>query len=180
MKMFKSVMAAAAFVATILCPPLGQAAQYSLGTPFPIACEGILGSRNGIYFLDEDPDHPRSNLENDIICSNATIAEEKSKHALKYTLKEDAIIRLLRKCSLGKPCRIVGYVNGLSHDVYFFVKIDTISAKEPRWSSELVGGSWWRTFSWYIWGVTSHEKNHCTSLDRMHVVRLGNRPCIGI
>jgi hypothetical protein len=108
-----------------------EAAQYQLGTPFPIACEGVLENHNGEYVLRADDDHLNTDSQNDFICGLATVAEESTaKYRLKYTLRENAIIRILRTCSLGKLCRIVGYVNGLSHDVYFWVKIDSVSAKE--------------------------------------------------
>jgi hypothetical protein len=46
-----TLTAAALLGLLTLCPSLGHAAQYELGTPFPATCEGILNSRNGIYFL---------------------------------------------------------------------------------------------------------------------------------
>jgi hypothetical protein len=119
MRMSKSLIVVA-LATSILSPSVGRAAKYQLGTPFPIACEGILASTNGMYSFaadDENSENDDETSENDIICSNATIAEERqTKYALKYTLKEKAIVRLLKTCSIGKPCRIVGYVNGLSHD----------------------------------------------------------------
>src|SRR5450432_384414 len=118
MRMSKSLMVVA-LATSIVSPSVGRAAKYQLGTPFPIACEGILATTNGMYSFAADDD----NSENVIICSNATIAEEsRTQYALRYTLKEKAIVRLLKTCSVGKPCRVVGYVNGLSHDVYFFTK----------------------------------------------------------
>ena len=131
MRMFKSLVVIV-LATSILSPSVGRAAKYQLGTPFPIACEGILASSNGIYSFVADDDRLNSNSENDIICSNVTIAEEsRTKYALKYTLKENAIVQLLKTCSVGKLCRIVGYVNGLSHDVYFFTKIEAISVSSP-------------------------------------------------
>jgi hypothetical protein len=47
-----ALMAAAFFLSTS-----GQAAQYRLGTPFPIACEGVLTYEDGGYFLTHDETH---------------------------------------------------------------------------------------------------------------------------
>jgi hypothetical protein len=129
MTFFKS--ATVAVLATIVfLPSSGQATQYQLGKPFPMACEGNLVYHKGIYSLEQDIDNPSSDPDHDLICGLADLAEETDTgSALKYTLKEKAIIQILRSCSLGKLCRVVGYVNGLSHDVYFWVRIDSMSAK---------------------------------------------------
>src|SRR5436190_6387695 len=86
-----------------------QAANYEIGTPFPIACEGILVSENGIYTLVADDNHLNSDSDDDIICLHATIAEKNNIHALKYTLKDNEISRILKTCSVGKLCRVEGY-----------------------------------------------------------------------
>jgi|SRR5579885_394753 len=121
--------AAAAIIATSIyfSPSVVRAANYSLGTPFRMSCVGTLEYKAGAYFLSVDDDHPNSSDDDNRICGGATIAEEKNKYALRYTLREKTIIRLLRTCSLGDLCQIVGYMNGLSHDIWFWVKIDAIS-----------------------------------------------------
>jgi hypothetical protein len=116
-------------LAVIIWTPAVQAANYELGTPFPIACEGILVSENGIYTLVADDNHLNSDSDDDITCLHATVAEKSNINALKYTLKDNEISRILKTCSVGKLCRIEGSMNGLTHDVYFFVKIDSVSAK---------------------------------------------------
>src|SRR6202022_2037370 len=111
---------------------IGYAANYELGAPFPMTCEGILEYRNGIYTLNLNLDQRDPTTDNRI-CNSATVAEEsRTKYALKYTLKEKAISQILKICSLEKTCRIVGYMNGLSHDVYFWVKINSVSALRSR------------------------------------------------
>jgi hypothetical protein len=113
----------------IWTPAAAQAAQYELLPPFPMTCEGILVSENGQYTFLSDESHLNSNSDDDIICSHATIAEKSDQIALKYTLKEKEITRILKICSVGQKCRIEGSMSGLTHDVYFFVKIDSVSAK---------------------------------------------------
>jgi hypothetical protein len=113
----------------IWTPAAVQAANYELVPPFPMACEGILVSENGQYMLLLDDSQLNSNSDDDIICSHATIAEKSEKYALKYTLKEKEIDRILKICSVGQKCRIEGSMSGLTHDEYFFVKIDSVSAK---------------------------------------------------
>ena len=125
-----------AISASVLSLSFANAANYQLGRPFPQTCEGILATSNGAeYHLA--PDKDQSSF--DITCTG-TIAEISGEHALKYTLKEKQIIQLLKTCSVGKPCRIVGYMNGLSHDIYFWVKIEAMVASDrvmppPRTSS---------------------------------------------
>ena len=117
-------------VSVLFAPFIAKAAHYELGTPFPVTCEGILAVTNGIYSFSGDV---RSDTdENQIACVNATIAERKSKTALGYTLKEKAIERLLSACSVGQRCRIAGMMNGLSHDVFFFVRLDNVSPVEDQ------------------------------------------------
>jgi clan AA aspartic protease (TIGR02281 family) len=109
-----------------------------LGKPFPMTCEGILETRsNGAEYHLAPEDKGQSSFE--CIACTGTIAEISSKYALKYTLKEKEIAQLLKTCSVGKPCRIVGYMNGLTHDVYFWVKIEAMTGDRvllpPRTSS---------------------------------------------
>jgi hypothetical protein len=111
-------------------PVAAQAANYELTTPSPMVCEGILATTNGAYRLVADDSHLNSDSDDDRICTMATIAEEShSKYALKYTLKDNEISKILKICSVGKLCRIEGDMSGLTHDVYFFVKINAVSAK---------------------------------------------------
>jgi hypothetical protein len=115
---------------TIWVPAAVQAANYGLVAPSPMVCEGILVSTNGSYRLVADANHLNSDSDDDRICASATIAEEsRNKYALKYTLKDNEISRILKICSVGKLCRIEGEMSGLTHDVYFFVKINSVSAK---------------------------------------------------
>jgi hypothetical protein len=103
---------------------VAEAARYELGKPFPMSCVGILDSKAGGYFLTTE-----GRSDDDRICHYATIAEESTaKHALKYTLREKTVIQVLRVCTLGKPCRIEGLMNGLTHDVYFWVRVDSVTA----------------------------------------------------
>jgi hypothetical protein len=59
----------------------------------------------------------------------ATVAEKNGPDALKYSLKDAEVSRVLNVCSPGQLCRIEGDMRNFTHDVYFFVKIDSISAK---------------------------------------------------
>jgi hypothetical protein len=112
-------------------PAAVHAATYELGEPFHTACEGILVSQIGIYGFDrDDPDHPATaddEADNEV-CERVIVAEKNSLIALPYTLKDNEISRILNTCSVGKRCRIEGDVRNFTHDVFFFVKIDSISA----------------------------------------------------
>jgi hypothetical protein len=113
---------------TLIGTSVGYGAQYELGSPFAISCEGRLDSKGGQYFFSRDHKVKSDSDDNEQICSLATIAEKTTKTPLsRYTLREATIRRLLGTCSLGNACRITGCMNGLSHDVYFFVKIDSVS-----------------------------------------------------
>lgn len=107
---------------------VAQAAHYELGTPFPMTCVGILRSKTGLeYHLEADDGHLNSGSDNDRICQQATIAEKSGRTALRYTLKEETIRRLLSVCSVGKLCEISGQMNGLTHDVFFWVQIYSVT-----------------------------------------------------
>ena len=111
---------------TLYNPPAAQAANYELGKPFPMTCVGVLQSIGGGYWLTADDSHLNSNSDDDLKCQGATIAERSGKSALAYTLKETTIRRLLNVCSPGKLCEISGLMNGLTHDVFFWVQIYSI------------------------------------------------------
>ena len=114
----------------IWAPTAVQAANYELVAPSPMVCEGILVSMNGSLRLVADDNHLNSASDDDRICASATIAEEsRNKYALKYTLKDNEISKILKICAVGKLCRIDGEMSGLTHDVFFFVKINSVSAK---------------------------------------------------
>jgi hypothetical protein len=123
---FKSLKVAA-LATVILCPSLAQAAKYELGSPFPMTCEGILEYRGGEYSLNLNLDQRDQITDDDRICNSATVAEESKAPYTKYSLRKKAISHVFKTCSLGKPCRIVGYMNCLSHNVYFLVKITSAS-----------------------------------------------------
>ena len=110
-------------------PGAAHAATYELGAPFHIACQGILVSENGAFRLDLDDGHPNANADDEIVCVSAIVAEKNGPTALKYTLKDSEVSRIMSICSVGKLCRIEGDVRNFSHGVFFFVKIDSISAK---------------------------------------------------
>ena len=106
-----------------------HAATYELGPPFHIACEGTLVMRNISLELVVDDGVSSSNPDDDFICSSVILAEKSTNVALKYTLKENEISRILKFCSVGKLCRIEGDVRNFTHGVFFFVRINSISAK---------------------------------------------------
>jgi hypothetical protein len=114
--------------AAICIPAAAHAATYELGEPFHLACAGLLVSKNGSYELaggvseSKDP-------EDDEVCERVIVAEKNGADALKYTLKDNEISRILKTCPVGRRCRIEGEVRNFSHGIFFFVKIDTISAK---------------------------------------------------
>jgi hypothetical protein len=56
-----------------------QAANYELGTPFPMTCVGILQLNAGEYRLTEDANHLNSGSDADAQCQSAVIAERSSK-----------------------------------------------------------------------------------------------------
>ena len=114
-------------VVAVFGTPATEAANYSLGKPFPMMCEGLLESRGDgtSYTLRIEKDDL---TDDERICASATIAEENGvRYRTPRALGDKTIIRLLRSCSLGKPCRISGLMSGWSHDVWFWQRIDSIS-----------------------------------------------------
>ena len=114
----------AALATMISCPSVVRASSYSIGTPFSMTCVGILESRNGFIGLKESS---TGNDDDDRTCDSASIAEKGTYPWSKYALREKTVSQILRTCSLGKLCRIVGYMRGLSHDNWIWVKIDSVS-----------------------------------------------------
>jgi hypothetical protein len=97
--------------------------------PFPLTCEGRLDSKGGQYFFAEGDKPLNANSDDNIVCAHTTIAEKRGGSAVRQSLKEETIARLLRTCRVGASCRVAGAVLNLSHDVFVFVRIDSISAK---------------------------------------------------
>lgn len=120
-----TLIAAVAF----FLPSLGHAAEYRLGKPFPMTCEGVLTYQDGGYFLSHDQTHLNSGSESDGICDGATIAEESGHATTKYTLREKTIRQVLQACAVGRLCEITGTMNGISHDVWFWVGITSVQVK---------------------------------------------------
>jgi hypothetical protein len=127
--MYRTQLKGLITAAVLLTPTLGHTAQYRLGTPFPMTCEGVLSYKDGGYFLNRDDTHLNSDSEHDAICNGATIAEETGHTSTKYTLREKTIIQVLKACSLGHLCEIAGQMNGISHDIWFWVAITSVRAK---------------------------------------------------
>jgi hypothetical protein len=116
-------------LACLLHNPKAQGANYQLGTPFPITCFGTLEYDAGEYRLipgKEDDGFYYEDEETKNRCQLAIVAEKSKGRNFTYTLKDKTIRRLLRFCSVGKRCEISGLMNGLSHDVYFWVQIYSI------------------------------------------------------
>ena len=61
--------------------------------------------------------------------AHVTIAEKSSGAAVRQSLREESIARLLGSCRVGASCKVTGSVLNLSHDVFVYVTIDSISAK---------------------------------------------------
>ena len=118
----------AALAVAALSSPIGPAAAQA-DKPFALTCEGALDSKGGQYFFAEGDKPLNANSDDDLICSHVTIAEKSTRSAVKQSLKEETVSRLLRACRVGASCRVSGSVLNLSHDVYVFVRIDSISAR---------------------------------------------------
>jgi hypothetical protein len=111
-----------------------QTANYELGVPFAMSCTGILRANKypgGVrYNLEPIKGYPNRNEKeawegyNDMLCS-ATLAD--TSPSIDSPLGKETIKRLLRECSIGKICDITGQVNGLSHDIFFWVIIYTVN-----------------------------------------------------
>ena len=117
-----------ALAVAALSSSMGQAAAQA-NKPFALTCEGALDSKGGQYFFAQGDEPLNANSDDDLICSHVTIAEKSTRSALRQSLKEETVSRLLRACRVGAFCRVSGSVLNLSHDVYVYVKIDSISTK---------------------------------------------------
>jgi hypothetical protein len=124
-----------------LCTSSAHASYQSLGAPFPATCYGILEYRETAfpsgpdYYLDTT-NYP----DQQIGCGTGVIAQrsrkDDTKYLLpKYTLKEATNRRLLKACTVGKFCEISGHMNGMSHDIFFWVDIYSIVPSSETYRS---------------------------------------------
>jgi hypothetical protein len=107
---------------------IGPAVAQADMPPFPLTCEGRLDYNGRQYFFAEGDKPLNANPDDNIICAHVTIAEKSAGTAIRQTVKETAIIRLLGSCRVGASCKVSGSVLNLSHDDFLFVRIDSISA----------------------------------------------------
>ena len=127
----KTMLAA---LAAIVVATTAPAANYELGVPSSMSCTGVLRATKypgGIWYnLEPVKVYPNRNEKeewqgfNDMLCS-ATLAD--TSPSVDRPLGKETIKRLLRECSIGKVCDITGQVNGMSHDIFFWVTIYTIN-----------------------------------------------------
>ncbi len=118
----------AALTVAILSAALGRAAAEDV-KPFALTCEGTLASKGGQYFFAEGDRPLNPDADDNIICAHVTIAERRGGAAVRRSLKEDTIRRLLDACRVGASCKVTGSVLNLSHDVFVYVKIDSLSSR---------------------------------------------------
>jgi len=77
-----------------------------------LTCEGFVAYMdNGYLYLRTNEDDPY------VITCSAPIYKEMEKGAAK----------VLKICGLGNRCRISGLIVGHSHDIYYWIRIDSIS-----------------------------------------------------
>jgi hypothetical protein len=122
-----AVVAAPLLAATVLSSSIGQAAQDE--KPFPLTCEGTLDAKGGQYFFAEGDQPLNADADDNIVCAHVTIAEESTGSAVRQSLREETIRRLLGACRVRASCKVSGSVLNLSHDVYVYVRIGAISPK---------------------------------------------------
>ena len=96
---------------------------------FPLTCQGVLDTKGGQYFFAEGDKPLNADPDDDFICAHVTIAERSTGSALRQSLREDTIRRLQGICRVGRSCRVSGLVLNLSHDVYVYVRVDSIQAQ---------------------------------------------------
>jgi hypothetical protein len=123
----QSISILAALAIAILGSSIARAAAQE--KPFRLTCEGPLASSGGQYFFAEGDKPLNADSDENIICAHVTIAEKSSGAAVRQSLREESIARLLGSCRVGASCKVTGSVLNLSHDVFVYVTIDSISAK---------------------------------------------------
>ena len=114
-----------ALAVAALSLPIGPAAAQRYPR-FPLTCQGVLDSKGGQYFFAEGDKPLNVDPDDDVICAHVTIAERSTGTALRQSLREETIKRLLGICRVGTSCRVSGLVLNLSHDAYVYVRVDSI------------------------------------------------------
>jgi hypothetical protein len=95
--------------------------------PFALTCEGRLISTGSRYILAEGEKPLNANPKDNLACAHVTIAERSTGAEIQQSLREDTIRQLRASCTVGQSCKVSGSVLNLSHDVFVYVKIDSIS-----------------------------------------------------
>lgn len=115
--------------AALLKPTFAHAANYDFESkPFAIVCSGILKGDNKSVRLEVAV--PKDDYSSDaFICSAADRIDAHPKYRVKYMLAGDKpVFQVLNACTVGKPCRFSGLMKGVGYDVYYWVRLDKVSA----------------------------------------------------
>ena len=112
----------------IVTASVGQAADLKIqnGTRFSITCTGVLDTRNGIYFFNQEKPITALTPDDEIACWGASILPH-DKGCWPMTGK--SIERILAVCPIGKPCQVAGVLKNLTHGLYCWTEVNSVIAK---------------------------------------------------
>ena len=105
---------------------VGQAADLRIESPrFSVTCTGVLETRNGIYFFNQEK--PITAPPGDkIACWGASILP-KDKGC--WPMRGKSIEQILAVCPIGKTCQVAGVLKNLTHGLYCWTEVNSVIAK---------------------------------------------------
>jgi hypothetical protein len=113
------------FTALTLTALAGQTAAFD-GPQFSITCTGVLATRNGDYFFNQDSAISGLTPDDDDACGGASILPNDKGC---WPIRGKSIKQILAVCPIGKTCQIAGVLRNLSHGLYCWTEVNSIAAK---------------------------------------------------
>jgi hypothetical protein len=113
--------------AMIVTASVGQAADLKIDNgPRFFTCTGVLDSRNGIYFFNQEKPIAALTPDDEIACWGASILP-RDKGC--WPMKGKSIEQILAVCPVGKTCQVAGVLKNLTHGLYCWTEVNSVIAK---------------------------------------------------
>jgi hypothetical protein len=114
--------------AMIMTASVGQAADLKIenGPRFSITCTGVLDTRNGIYFFNQEKPITALTPDDEIACWGASILPHDKRC---WPMGGKSIEQVLAVCPTGKTCQVAGVLKNLAHGLYCWTEVNSVIAK---------------------------------------------------
>ena len=114
--------------AMIVTASAGQAADLKIDSSarFSITCTGVLDTRNGIYFFNQEKPIAALTPDDEFACWGASILP-RDKGC--WPMRGKSIEQILAVCPIGKTCQVAGVLKNLTHGLYCWTEVNSVIAK---------------------------------------------------